>query len=704
MTNPSQQVPRHALLRQALFLCGLAVLLTSAVAYVWIQRPLGESIALERQLAKNVGRIMTLDEVLTMSARMAAAAHEPSYEARYNANVEELDRTIKATLGLVDDAEVTRFVSATDAANLRLVDMETRSFELDKKGQYAEALALLNGDAYRADKAVYADGMGKAFARLETITAERRASVERWSLILQLVGVLSLLVVLAAWRLEQRAQRARAAAYAADLEAQVKLRTAELERRNLGMRLVLDNVGQGLITIDADGKMASEHSAVLHSWFGAPSENQNLCDYLGQHAPAFGRALEMGLEQLRDNVLPIELLFDQLPSQFRVGSRIFEVTFSRIGEDEPVSQLLAIVSDITERVAHERSEREQAELVALFQHISVDRAGVEEFIAEAADLVGALYEETNPVVQRRLVHTLKGNCAIYGMESCAELAHTIETELEETGNGLTEVQRSSLVAAWKAAMLRVSPLLDGGRHEAIEIDRGELEEAVRELGKIPMSRALVVTLSSWTRTPVVRAFERLTRQVQSLSRRLGRPVPTVVTQGGRLRLEHECWQPFWAAMTHVVRNAISHGIESPTERQRCGKAEVGRIEMSAARAHGRITLSVRDDGRGIQWEKVRTKAAEKGLLHGSRAELVDALFADGLSTNDEVSEISGRGVGLSALQETVRHLGGTIQVDSEPGQGTTFRFTFDERQIAAVIPSGAHSAAHKHASLLPHQA
>src|ERR1051325_6582375 len=89
--------------RQIVFVAGLSLLLASAAAYIWIQSPLNNAISLERQLAKNIGRIMTLDEILTMSARMAAAAHNPAYEARYNANVDELDAVIKSTLALVAD-------------------------------------------------------------------------------------------------------------------------------------------------------------------------------------------------------------------------------------------------------------------------------------------------------------------------------------------------------------------------------------------------------------------------------------------------------------------------------------------------------------------------------------------------------------------------------------------------------------------------
>jgi hypothetical protein len=336
---------RSPTLRQIVFLGGLVLLLGAASAYIWIQGPLDQAVSLERQLAKNTGRIMTLDEILTMSARMAAAAHDPGYEARYNNHVDELDALIKSTLALVPDEEVAKAVSATDAANLRLVDMETRSFALDKQRKHAEALALLEGERYRADKAVYAGGMGKAFARMDAIVSAQRASVTRWALALQVAAVLALSLVVAVWLLEQRDQRRRTMAHAVELEATVAARTVELAQRNRGMRLVLDNVAQGFLTIGLDGAMAADRSAILERWFGAPPPGATLSGYLRALAPDFAAWLDLGLGELRDGFLPAELALAQLPQRFIAGAQTFDVGYSVIGNDQ-VDSLLVISRSI----------------------------------------------------------------------------------------------------------------------------------------------------------------------------------------------------------------------------------------------------------------------------------------------------------------------------------------------------------------------
>lgn len=217
------------LARQALFILGLVASASAAVAYARTHKPLRAAAATEIQLAKNVGRIMTLDELLTMSARMAASSADRSYEERYLANVDELDQLIKTTLALVPDDEVASAVRSTDEANQRLVGMEMRSFELDKTGRYDEAAQLVASDAYRADKSVYAGGMRQAFARLESLTASRTASFERKAIGFQITGVASLMVMLAAWALERRTRWREAQAHAVHLEATVERRTRELE-------------------------------------------------------------------------------------------------------------------------------------------------------------------------------------------------------------------------------------------------------------------------------------------------------------------------------------------------------------------------------------------------------------------------------------------------------------------------------------------
>ncbi|MGC4066429.1 MAG: ATP-binding protein [Polyangiaceae bacterium] len=115
-------------------------------------------------------------------------------------------------------------------------------------------------------------------------------------------------------------------------------------------------------------------------------------------------------------------------------------------------------------------------------------------------------------------------------------------------------------------------------------------------------------------------------------------------------------------------------MESPEERLRVGKSETGRILLSSEINSGMLTLTVADDGKGIDWVAVEKKAIALGLPHGCRANLIEALFSEGFSTARAVTALSGRGVGLGAVKAAVDQIDGRLTIDSTPGQGTSFKF------------------------------
>jgi two-component system chemotaxis sensor kinase CheA len=321
--------------------------------------------------------------------------------------------------------------------------------------------------------------------------------------------------------------------------------------------------------------------------------------------------------------------------------------------------------------------------MALFERILLDPSGVEEFLAEAGRLLTSLQTENDPVVQHRIVHTLKGNAGIYGLSSLADLAHDLETQLMDPDHGplLSDEQRALFGEAWREMIARAERLLGGSRKDQLEVGRSELLELLARARAGAPSKELVRELESWMLEPVERRLTRLGRQANGLARRLGKTEPTVVIESGGVRCHAPVWTSYWAAMVHVIRNAVDHGLEAAAVRTAAGKPAAGRITLGARRSGDQIQFWVEDDGRGIDWEKVKLKAQELGWPNGTRAELVEVLFADGLTTSDQVTDLSGRGVGLAALRQSVNALNGVVEVDSTHGRGTTFRFTFNETKV-----------------------
>jgi two-component system chemotaxis sensor kinase CheA len=147
--------------------------------------------------------------------------------------------------------------------------------------------------------------------------------------------------------------------------------------------------------------------------------------------------------------------------------------------------------------------------------------------------------------------------------------------------------------------------------------------------------------------------------------------------GADLELDRSILDRLGDPLVHLVRNAVDHGIETPEARRAAGKPETGRITLDARRDKSSIRISVADDGGGIDLQAVRDRAVEQGTLHADLAgdlppeEIAALVFRPGLSTRSQVSDISGRGVGMDAVKSTVESLGGHVELRSQPGRGTT---------------------------------
>lgn len=175
--------------------------------------------------------------------------------------------------------------------------------------------------------------------------------------------------------------------------------------------------------------------------------------------------------------------------------------------------------------------------------------------------------------------------------------------------------------------------------------------------------------------PLLRVLDALPRLARDLARQTGKRVE-VELAGAELELDRAILDRLGDPLVHLVRNAVDHGLEPPDARRAAGKSETGVVAVDARRDKDTIRISVRDDGAGIDLAAVRARAVESGALHPDLAddlppeELLAFVFRPGLSTRDEVSDISGRGVGMDAVKATIESLGGHVELASQQGRGT----------------------------------
>jgi signal transduction histidine kinase len=469
-----------------------------------------------------------------------------------------------------------------------------------------------------------------------------------------------------------------------DLDLKVVERTLALARRNTEMRLVLDTVAQGLATINRQGRFSGERSAAFDRWFGVPSPESTFVTHVAPSDLKLQAQLQLGWDQLIENVLPMELNLQQMPQRMTVGSTVYALAFTPIEEGEQVSGALVTVSDVTAEVAVERAVAAQREFAQVLDRAIQDRTGFVEFVTEVGHLVTQIrsrgFSDNHDLL--RALHTVKGNCSLFGVESVAEVAHQIESMIQESPQNLAMGEFEQLSKVWAHFTQRLSVLAEMEGSNRIEMSSSEIDDLAKiVLSPIPREQ-IAESIRLLKFEPIAIRFERFRRQISILAQRLGKPTPTVIIESGGLRLPVGHWKPFWLAFVHILRNSVDHGIELEEDRKRAGKPAVGKISMEARTVGNGLTIQVRDDGRGIDWEAVKSRAQHMGLQTADHTALVDAIFSEGVSTSADISSVSGRGVGLTAVREVVRALGGHVDVESVTGQGTTFTFSF---------PPSAHS-------------
>ena len=228
---------------------------------------------------------------------------------------------------------------------------------------------------------------------------------------------------------------------------------------------------------------------------------------------------------------------------------------------------------------------------------------------------------------------------------------------------------------------QVLQLTDHGASAAITAPVQRLSQITTELQEAVMRTRM---------QPIGQLWEKFPRLVRDHGRQSGKLI-ALALEGTETELDKGLLEAIKDPLTHLFRNAMDHGIEPPEARRAAGKPEVGNIALVASQAGGTITIEVRDDGRGLNYDRIRAKALEAGLVppealaRMAEAELAALVFLPGFSTAEAVTDLSGRGVGMDVVKTNLERIGGSVELISTPGQGTTTRLRIP--LTLAVIPA-----------------
>ena len=480
------------------------------------------------------------------------------------------------------------------------------------------------------------------------------------------------------------------------LEKKVEARTAQLEERNREKSAVLSSIEQGIVRLDEHGRLQPEHSPAIVSFFGEFEAGETFADYLSRSCVTTAQWFSMNWDSIEDGFLPIELALDQLPKEARIKERNYLLSYRpEFDEEGELESLLIVVTDNTSQVAQERAESQQRELLTMLEHAIQDPRGFLSFHSEATSLLGKISGRVGgagTAEEKRALHTMKGNAAAFGLASVAEACHGLEEAWAEGNRALALDAYESLTRRWEELSALAQRLLGPQSGDTIRVETKDIERAL-DLAIEDGAQDSAKVLAALLLEPTSLMLERLADQALALAGRLDKGEISTKVDSNGIRVKRDEFDNFFQSMTHVVRNAVDHGLEPPLERESLHKPAAGTVQLSTEVSNGRLAVSIEDDGRGINWDLVRERASDNQLPCSTHEDLVAAIFSHQFTTRDEITEAPGRGVGLAAVKAVVDQLDGEIQITSSLGKGTRMQFDFPLDAIASS-PTTAPVAKH----------
>jgi GAF domain-containing protein/signal transduction histidine kinase len=507
-----------------------------------------------------------------------------------------------------------------------------------------------------------------------------------------------------------------------NLENLVEERTRKLSETNKALqetttniRSLLNHAGQGFLSIRADLVIQPDYSTECLRIFHTRIEGMYFPHLIYPTDCEDRNTMEQILHTIfQQNTSKQKLIYlSLLPQEITLYEQHIEIEYKLIENqwsENPFMTLMVILTDVTEKRLLEKQALEEQSTLRMVVKVVADFAdfmdcvkGYEEFYTERLQEI--LQSPLPPLQQLfeiyRSIHTFKGSFSQYELSSIVSKLHQLESELSAFKDTvlveqlpLAEIPDFTALLSpqdmkqWLSEELDILQNILGKQYftkdHSINIDQDKLLEIEAKMQSI-LSPAEYIQLLPLIRQlryrPLAELIKGYPAYVQNLSDRLEKYVHPFIIQADEFLVDPELYLPFAKSLIHIFRNCMDHGIESPEQRMDIGKDEYGTIQCKIHKDHDHIILSIEDDGQGIDTAKVRNKAVQKGILNIqeaetiSEAQVVELIFMDELSTKDAVTQVSGRGIGMSSVKKEVDALKGSIQVTSSLHMGTKFVIT-----------------------------
>jgi two-component sensor histidine kinase len=496
-----------------------------------------------------------------------------------------------------------------------------------------------------------------------------------------------------------------------ELERQVKQRTEELWSQTKGMSVMLDNIHQGICTIDSEGEIHPQYSRYLEEIVDTRQlSGKSLFEYLldrsdlgsdakAQVRTAIGFAFGQEAFNFEGNM---HLLPRQLRYKYANIAKHLEVDWAAIEDHEGnVQKILAAVRDVTEmKKAEEAAAAKQHELEIIGQILEIPASKFKRFLHSARTLLGSCSDILHNWqksfewhILLRNIHTIKGNARTYGFNDVSRIVHDVETEL--FAYDIKDFDQEDEVYLL-GLLERISSILN--TYETVHdkklkrADQAELESSLMRLSQLMGPTLELVSNESRTQLALVLSsldkfnastfctlIKPVVGSLPSLAAQLGKKSPTVLIEGRDFYLDQAGQDRIEDIFVHMFRNSLDHGF---------GESDMGQIQIRLEHENNETRIHYQDNGAGLNLAALRKKGLEKNLITADASDdtVANLIFVSGVSSAQKVTEISGRGVGMEAVKAFVETLGGHLQLELGGPGGTA-----QHRRFSLVIHLPAQS-------------
>lgn len=516
-------------------------------------------------------------------------------------------------------------------------------------------------------------------------------------------------------------------------QAEIERQHQTVARTLKKISTLLNNSGQGFLMFGADLCVDDGYSRECERIFGCDVRQRPLPDLICPDDELQRALVEKTLRRVlasAADALRREAYLGLLPVEYWIAKRCYQAEYRVLADD----RMMLILTNVTDEKQLQQKlalERARLEFVVTALENRDDLLEVLQGYATLRQqtLPDLLSFERNPHTLLadvlRQIHTFKSLFAQAGLPTLPAVLHQLETRLVHLRDAVatpgaaldsSDIKRE-LGAIDLGAVLE--PDLDLLREKLgdsyfssekeVRVPASKLAQLEVAASNLYGSDSRMLELIRRLRYVALQSLlEPHFRGVEQLAQRQGKLLAPIAYQGDQAPVDPEIFGPFCKALVHLFRNAVDHGIEDADTRLLADKNETASLRCEVHTHADHLTLTIADDGRGIDVARVRAKALEKGLLTDEEAktladeQVLPLIFADGITTRDEVGVISGRGVGLSALAQELRKIGGTVRVNAVLGQGTRFEFTLPfQAARTALAQDSVYEAATKLLAPLP---